>query len=61
MQTPDLILRNGRITTLDVASPQATHLAIKDGRILTADNTGDFPVGPETQVIDLQGLRSAAS
>ena len=35
---PDLILHNGRITTLDPKSPEATDLAIKDGRILAVDD-----------------------
>jgi predicted amidohydrolase YtcJ len=57
MQTPDLILRNGKITTLDPANPQASHVAIKDGLILAVDDKGDFPVGPETKVVDLKGHR----
>jgi len=57
METPDLILRNGKITTLDPANPTATCLAIKDGRVLAADNEGNFPVGPATKTIDLQGHR----
>ncbi len=57
METPDLILRNGKITTLNPASPSAKHLAIKDGLVLAADDTGDFPTGPGTRVIDLKGRR----
>lgn len=57
MNTPDLILRNGKITTLDPAKPEARHVAIKDGRVLAVDDTGDFPIGPDTRVIDLQGHR----
>jgi predicted amidohydrolase YtcJ len=30
---PDIILHNGRITTLDPKYPEATNLAIKDGNI----------------------------
>ena len=31
---PDLILRNGRFTTLDRSNPQADAVAIKDGRFM---------------------------
>lgn len=54
--TPDLILHNGRITTLNPAQPEVSALAIKDGRILSASNE-PIPGGPDTQVIDLQGRR----
>ena len=37
-QLPDLILHNGRITTLDPKYPEAASLAIKDGRILAVDD-----------------------
>ncbi len=57
MNTPDLILRNGKITTLDPAKPEARHVAIKNGRVLAVDDTGDFPIGPDTKEIDLQGHR----
>ena len=56
MDTPDLILRNGRVTTLDPAKPEAKHVAIKDGRIL-ATSDDDIQPGPQTKVIDLQGHR----
>lgn len=54
---PDLILSNGRITTLTPNHPEATTLAIKDGRIIGVDNPEAFPPGPETKVIDLKGRR----
>ncbi|WP_367871908.1 amidohydrolase [Luteolibacter sp. Populi] len=54
---PDLILRNGKITTLDPAKPEATALAIKDGRILATGSDADITPGPLTKVIDLQGHR----
>ncbi|MCW1924953.1 amidohydrolase [Luteolibacter arcticus] len=56
METPDLILRNGRVTTLDPAKPEAKHVAIKDGRIL-ATSDEEIQPGPQTKVIDLQGHR----
>jgi predicted amidohydrolase YtcJ len=56
METPDLILRNGRVTTLDPAKPEAKHVAIKDGLILAVSDD-DIQPGPQTKVIDLQGHR----
>jgi hypothetical protein len=54
---PDLILHNGRITTLDPAYPEATNLAIKDRRIIGVDDAEEYQRGPETKVIDLKGRR----
>src|SRR6266851_6411469 len=54
---PDLILHNGRITTLDPKYPEATNLAIKDGRIVAVDDAEEYQRGPATKVIDLQGRR----
>lgn len=53
----DLVLFHGRITTLDPAYPEATSLAVKDGRILGLDLPGGGPCGPKTRVIDLGGRR----
>ncbi len=54
----DLVLRNGRITTLDPAVGEAEALAIRDGRVL-AVGTADavMPIAPGAQVIDLGGRR----
>ena len=54
---PDLILHNGRITTLDPKNPEATNLAVKDGRIIGVDDAEEYQRGPNTKVIDLQGRR----
>src|SRR3984957_10910545 len=54
---PDLILHNGRITTLDSKNPEASNLAIKDGRIVGVDDAEEYQRGPDTKVIDLQGRR----
>src|SRR5436190_17077532 len=54
---PDIILHNGRITTLDPKYPEATKLAIKDGRVLAVDDAEEYQRGPATKVIDLQGRR----
>jgi len=55
----DLVLHNGRITTLDRAMPEATAVAIRDGVI---QGLGDDAAilrfaGKSTIVIDLQGKR----
>ena len=56
-QVPDLILHNGRITTLDPKYPEATNLAVKDGRIIGVDDAEEYQHGPDTKVIDLKGRR----
>lgn len=58
-QTPSatLVLRNGKVVTVDAAMPQAQAVAITGDRI-TAVGTNDAMqkyVGPNTQVIDLKG------
>src|SRR5439155_11326453 len=55
--TPDLILHNGRITTLDPKHPEATNLAVEDGRIVGVDDAEEYERGPNTKVIDLKGRR----
>ena len=54
---PDLILHNGRITTLDPKYPEAKNLAIKDGRVVGVDDAEAYERGPNTEVIDLNGRR----
>lgn len=54
---PDLILHNGRITTLDPKQPQAASVAVKDGRIVGVDDADSYERGPDTKVIDLRGRR----
>jgi len=53
----DLILHNGKITTLDPKYPQAKNVAVKDGRIVGVDDAEAYARGPSTRVIDLQGRR----
>jgi predicted amidohydrolase YtcJ len=57
--TADLLLVNGRVTTLDSANPEADAVAIADGRILAVGRRRDLAAstGPETRVIDLGGRR----
>jgi predicted amidohydrolase YtcJ len=57
MKTPELILHNGRIATLDPLNPEVAAVAIADGQIL---DTGDERTilklaGSQTQIIDLKG------
>jgi hypothetical protein len=55
---PDLVLHNGRITTLDPKHPEASNLAVKDGRIIGVDDAEEYQGGgPNTKVIDLKGRR----
>jgi predicted amidohydrolase YtcJ len=55
----DLIVINGRITTLDDARPDATALAVRDGRVVTVGGDADVlrHRGERTQVIDAKGRR----
>jgi predicted amidohydrolase YtcJ len=54
---PDLILQNGRITTLDPTHPEARSIAVRDGRIVSVDDDEKYQRGPNTKVIDLQKRR----
>ncbi|WP_095194893.1 amidohydrolase [Pseudomonas sp. Irchel 3A7] len=57
-ETPaDLILYNGRLHTVDRKKPQASAVAIKDGRfvVVGSDAQAMAVQGPATQVIDLHG------
>jgi hypothetical protein len=56
-KSADLILHNGRITTLDPKYPEAKNVAIKDGRIIGVDDAESYERGPSTRVIDLKGRR----
>ena len=53
----DLVLRNGKIVTLDASRPEAQALAARDGRIVSVGSDADVEslIGPETRVIDLDG------
>jgi predicted amidohydrolase YtcJ len=58
-QTPSatLVLRNGKIVTVDAAMPQAQAIAVSGDRIVALGTNEAIQklVGPGTQVIDLQG------
>jgi hypothetical protein len=53
----DLVLKNGKIVTLDPARPQAQALAAKAGRIVAVGSDAEVAayVGSDTRVIDLAG------
>jgi len=53
----DLILHNGRISTLDPNHPEATSIVVVDGRIVGVDNSERYERGTNTKVIDLKGRR----
>jgi predicted amidohydrolase YtcJ len=52
-----LVLYNGKLHTQDLDYPQATAVAIRDGRILAVGSDAEIEpfAGPNTQTIDLKG------
>lgn len=60
MSAPDLIIFNGKITTMDPARPEATAVAMKDGLIDAVGTDAEImsQSGADTQVIDLEGRRA---
>ena len=57
-QPADLVLRNGKIVTMNPAQPTAQAIAVRGGRIaaLGTDQASQRWVGPNTKVIDLHGM-----
>jgi len=57
VQPADLVLRSGRIVTLDDDLPEVEALAARDGAIVALGSNADVArfVGPSTEVIDLAG------
>jgi predicted amidohydrolase YtcJ len=56
-QVADVVLRDGRIVTVDSTRPEAEAIAVRGDRILalgSSDEMGAY-VGPDTRVIDLGG------
>ena len=53
----DLVLRGGRIVTLDDRRPEAQALAARNGSIVAVGSDAEIGryVGPATQVIELRG------
>ena len=56
---PDLILHNGRITTLDRSKPAPEAVAVTNGYFSAVGDASDIlpTAGPQTQLIDLGGRR----
>ncbi|MBE9606977.1 amidohydrolase [Acetobacteraceae bacterium H6797] len=56
---PDMILHNGKITTLDRSNPNPEAVAITNGRFSAVGDSRDIlpKAGPGTKVIDLGGKR----
>ncbi|HET9948652.1 MAG TPA: amidohydrolase [Longimicrobiales bacterium] len=56
-QAADLVLRNGKIVTVDAARPEAQALAVRGDRIVAVGSDAEIAklVGPRTRVIDLRG------
>ncbi len=53
----DLVLRNGKVVTMDPAKPQAQAVAVRGGRILAVGSEKEIAllIGPSTKVVDLGG------
>jgi predicted amidohydrolase YtcJ len=53
----DLVLRNGKVVTVDESRPEASAVAARGGRIVAVGTDADVEglIGPETEVIDLEG------
>ena len=53
----DLVLRNGKVVTVDDAVPDGEAVAVKDGKILAVGSDTDIEafIGSDTEVIDLEG------
>src|SRR3979490_39264 len=58
--TAELILRNGRFTTLDRSNPTATAVAVEGGRFTAVGRDADVmpQAGPDTRIIDLRTSRA---
>jgi hypothetical protein len=56
-QPADLVLRNGKIVTMNTAQPVVQALAVRAGRItaLGSDTDAARWIGPATKIIDLHG------
>lgn len=59
MTAPDLILRNGKITTLDPDTPEASAIAIRDGKVAAIGSDASIMelAADDTRVIDLNSRR----
>src|SRR4051812_48280101 len=57
-QPADLVLRNGKIVTMNASAPVAEAIAVRGDKIaaLGADRDAQRWIGPSTKVIDLHGM-----
>jgi predicted amidohydrolase YtcJ len=57
LSAADLVLRNGRVITLDESLPQVSAIAVTNGRISAVGSDAQIAreIGPATRVIDLKG------
>ena len=53
----DMVLRGGKVVTVDSQVPDGQAIAIKDGRIMAVGSDPEIRqyIGPETEVVELQG------
>jgi len=56
-EAADLVLRGGKIVTVDEAIPEVQALAARDGRIVAIGSDADIDdyIGDDTEVIELDG------
>src|SRR5499427_3658138 len=56
-QSPETVLLNGKIITLDERSTMAEALAVRDGKIVAVGQSADIRdlAGPATRIVDLAG------
>ena len=56
-EVADLVLRNGKVVTVDESRPEAQAVAVKDGTILAVGSNDEVDafVGETTEVVDLEG------
>jgi predicted amidohydrolase YtcJ len=57
LNSPELVLINGKILTMDPRSSVAEALAVRDGKILATGSNASIKslIGPQTRVIDVSG------
>ena len=53
----DLVLRNGKVVTLDESRPEVNAVAVRGGAIVAVGSNEEIEahIGPETEVLDLEG------
>jgi len=54
---PDLIIHNARITTLDTKHPEATNVAVKDGRVIGVGDAQEYKPTSGTKTVYVNGRR----